>query len=80
LQQIIKARLQGYAIESNEISLGITAISVPIKNYSCPIALTIAGMENEIKKSADKLLKSLLNTSKIISNKLSMASNKLNYG
>ena len=79
-QQIKEVRLKGYAIESNEISLGITAISVPIENYSCPIALTIAGMENEIKKSADKLLKSLLNTSKTISNKLSMASNTLNMG
>ena len=80
LQQIKRVRLQGYAIESNEISLGITAISVPVENYSCPIALTIAGMENNIKKNAEKLLKSLLKTSKIISDKLLMTSNKFNNG
>jgi DNA-binding IclR family transcriptional regulator len=37
---------QGYAISSNELTLGGAALSVPIYNYNCPCALTVLCPEN----------------------------------
>ena len=77
LKRIAEIRKNGYAIESDEITLGIAAISVPVNNYSCPIALTISGIKSGIEKNADNLLNNLMNTSKIISDKILMAYNKV---
>jgi len=43
LREIEKIRQQGYAISSGETLEGAISISVPIKGYFCPVALSIFG-------------------------------------
>jgi DNA-binding IclR family transcriptional regulator len=43
LGEIEKIRKQGYAISSGETLEGAISISVPLKGYFCPVALSIFG-------------------------------------
>ncbi len=43
LKEVDNIRAQGYAISSGETLEGAISISVPIRGYSCPIALSIFG-------------------------------------
>jgi len=54
LKELKKVKEQGYATSFSERVLGSGAISVPIKNYSCPVALSILGPDNRF--SLDKMM------------------------
>ncbi len=57
LNAVKKAREQGYAISFGERVPGGSSISVPIRNYICPVALSISGPDNRF--SLDKMMKIL---------------------
>jgi DNA-binding IclR family transcriptional regulator len=71
LQELKNARKQGYATSFGERIPGSASISVPIKNYICPVALSILGPDNrfslevimgflkEIKESASRISRRL---------------------
>jgi IclR family transcriptional regulator, KDG regulon repressor len=69
LKEIQKVRSQGYATFPEHLPAG-AAISVPVKNYHCPVALTVFGPANrfpdptvvlpELKASANRISKKLL--------------------
>jgi DNA-binding IclR family transcriptional regulator len=46
LKELVKVRKQGYATSFGERVPGSASISVPIKNYSCPVALSVLGSDN----------------------------------
>lgn len=48
LDELEKVRKQGYATSVGERLAGAAAISVPIKNYICPVSLSILGPENRL--------------------------------
>lgn len=76
LKLVKKVRKQGYATSFGERVLGSASISVPIKNYICPVALSILGPDNrfnlkrmrdvleEMKKSAFRISKKLIETNR----------------
>lgn len=53
IKEVEKARRQGYATSFEETVVGGAGISAPIKNYVCPVALTIVG---PIDRFAPKLM------------------------
>jgi DNA-binding IclR family transcriptional regulator len=46
--ELNKIKQQGYAITHGERISGAMAISTPVKNYFCPVALSILGPENRL--------------------------------
>ena len=48
LENLRSIREQGYATSNSEIIAGSASISVPIKNYICPVALSVMGPENRL--------------------------------
>lgn len=59
LKQIMQVKHQGYAITCGESIPGVLGISVPIKNYICPAALSIIGPDSRIKPKVDNLIMEL---------------------
>jgi len=67
LEELKKVKKQGYAISFGERIPGSASISVPIRNYICPVALSVLGPDNrfslnvmmgflrEIKESASRI-------------------------
>jgi len=45
-EEIRKARVQGYAVSFSERVPGSASISVPVKSYVCPVALSVLGPES----------------------------------
>lgn len=66
-----QARKNGYSISVNEIVNGAMGISVPIKGYIYPAALTILGPTNRLKPKADLMIEKLKSSANHISNKFS---------
>lgn len=60
IAQIKQARQRGYAVSYGERTAGAASISVPIKNYTCPAALSILGFERSIKPKESYLIKELI--------------------
>jgi DNA-binding IclR family transcriptional regulator len=71
IKEVEKTRKQGYTISFEEKTAGGVGISVPIKNYICPVALSIIGPDarlvpkmmglvEEMKVSAERISKKLL--------------------
>lgn len=70
-EELKKVKNQGYAISFGERIPGSASISVPIKNYICPVALSVLGPDNrfsldamldflgEIKESASRVSRRL---------------------
>ena len=70
-KEINKIRKQGYAMSLGERIVGGSCLSVPIKDYTIPVALSVLGLENrfnidemmdlleKIKKSAEKISSNL---------------------
>lgn len=54
LKEIKKIRKQGYAVSFSERIKGSASITVPIRNYPIPVALSILGLENRFDKEARK--------------------------
>lgn len=71
LNELGKVRKQGYATSFGERITGSASISVPVKNYFCPVALSVLGPDNRFsfKKMMD-ILKVMKESSKRISKKL----------
>jgi DNA-binding IclR family transcriptional regulator len=70
LKELEKIRAQGYAVTYSTRIQGGAAISLPIRNYTCPVAISIFGPEvrfkyplivlEEIRRSADIISNRLL--------------------
>lgn len=63
LEEIYKVREQGFAISFGEREVGASSVSVPIKNYVSPVALSVLGPANrltinKIENLTDKLKES----------------------
>jgi DNA-binding IclR family transcriptional regulator len=75
LEGLRKVRKQGYATSFGERIPGSASISVPVKNYICPVALSVLGPDNrfflevmkgflnQIKESATRISKRLAKVS-----------------
>lgn len=69
--EIEKVRRQGYAESFSERIRGSASISVPISNYSCPVALSVLGPENRFDSGSMKnCLTEMLRSAETISNLL----------
>jgi IclR family KDG regulon transcriptional repressor len=75
LEELVEIRKLGYAKSSGEVMNGTAAISVPIKNYACPVALSLVGPEGRFLNKRISFLDDLKKSAKNISNKVKMVSN-----
>jgi DNA-binding IclR family transcriptional regulator len=70
-EEIRRVRIQGYAVSFSERVPGSASISVAVKGYACPVALSVLGPESrfdatvmmdhlkEIKGSSDRISQKL---------------------
>ena len=70
-KQIEKVKAQGYEISVAELLDGGISLSVPIKNYFCPISLSVLGPRFRLQNKILKLLKPLQLSAGRISKKIS---------
>lgn len=70
LQELKKARTRGYSTGRGEVIRGAAAISVPIRNYFCPVALSVIGPEERFLPKMMMISEDLKNTANLISSKL----------
>ncbi len=71
LKELIKARRQGYATSFGERVTGSASISVPVKNYICPVSLSVLGPDNRFTlKTMMRFLGEIKESANNISNKL----------
>jgi IclR family KDG regulon transcriptional repressor len=70
LIELEKVKKQGYATSFSERIAGAASISIPIKNYICPVALSIMGTENRFQDKMMDFLQDLKASSARISRKL----------
>lgn len=74
IQEIRNVRIQGHAIHLFDDPFNGGAFSVPVKNYICPVSLTVVGVtESQGKQNEGKILKEIKKTSKKISDELAIA-------
>jgi DNA-binding IclR family transcriptional regulator len=59
LEQILEIRKKGYAVSYGERNKGAICISAPVKNYFCPVALYIVGLEERLGPRVDMIVKEL---------------------
>lgn len=64
-------RKQGYACSNSELTLGVTCLSAPVKNYSLPAVLNLVGPEFRMKPKMAYFIRELLNCSSRISENIS---------
>jgi len=69
MAEVRKTRERGYAKSSGEWAPGATAISVPVKKHSCPVALSVFGPSFRIVEP-DRFLQDLLEAANRISVRL----------
>lgn len=70
IQEIEKTRKQGYATSFEEKTIGGAGISVPIRNYTCPVALSIIGPDTRLAPKLMGLLEEMRSSADLISKKL----------
>jgi DNA-binding IclR family transcriptional regulator len=63
-------RRQGYGIGDSELTLGVTCISAPIKNYALPAVLNLVGPEIRMKPKIQGMTQELIECAVRISEKL----------
>ena len=73
IARIKQIRQQGYAITSNELTVGSMNIAAPIKKYIAPAVLGILGPESRMKPRTSEFLNYLLSCTNRISNHISDA-------
>jgi IclR family KDG regulon transcriptional repressor len=71
ISKIQQIRQQGYAYSNSELSLGVTCISAPVKNYSLPAVLNLVGPEFRMKPRMADFTRELLKSTTHISDNLS---------
>jgi len=69
--QIKEIRQQGYAVSCGERIAGCMCISVPIKNYSLPVALSVVGPESRLQSRQKGVIKEMKAGAARISSNLS---------
>jgi DNA-binding IclR family transcriptional regulator len=52
-------RKKGYALSAGEVMAGSAAISVPVKNYFCPVAISVVGPDNRFLRKRMSFLEEL---------------------
>lgn len=67
MNNIQKAREQGYAISQSEKIIGAMAISAPVRNYFLPATITILGLEMRMKEKSGSYVDLLVNNAERIS-------------
>jgi IclR family KDG regulon transcriptional repressor len=67
LAQVREIRQQGYAVSYGERIDGALCISVPIKNYSLPVALSIVGPENRLQPRTKEAIAQMVISARRIS-------------
>lgn len=75
LQELKEARRQGFSTSRSEVIEGAAAISVPVKGYFCPVALSVIGPEDRFLPKIMAALLDLKNTAMLISSKLGLEKN-----
>ncbi len=70
LKELEKVRKQSYATSVGERVMGAASISIPIRNYVCPVALSILGPENRFGAKMLDFLKQMQRSGSRISKKL----------
>jgi IclR family transcriptional regulator, KDG regulon repressor len=73
--KIKQIRSLGFAIGHSELTLGVTCISAPLKNYALPAVLNLVGPEIRMKPKIQPLTAALITTAGRISNILAARSN-----
>ncbi|MCX5917997.1 MAG: hypothetical protein NTX30_15125 [Deltaproteobacteria bacterium] len=73
LREIEKIRKQGYAISSGETLEGAISMSVPIRGYFCPVALSIFGPKFRLEPIILSLKKKMEMSAKRIGTKIKHA-------
>ena len=68
--EINRIRRQGYALTHGERIPGALAISSPIKNYFCPVALSILGPEDRLMQKYPAALEALKNSASRLSKRV----------
>jgi len=72
--KIKQIRSLGFAIGHSELTLGVTCISAPLKNYALPAVLNLVGPEIRMKPKIQSLTADLITTAGRISNILAARS------
>jgi IclR family transcriptional regulator, KDG regulon repressor len=67
LEQIMEIREKGYAVSYGERNKGAVCISVPVRNYFCPVALYIVGLEERMGPRVDTIINDLKASASVIS-------------
>jgi len=67
LDQILEIRKKGYAVSYGERNKGAVCISAPVKNYYCPVALYIVGLEERLGQRVDAIINDLKASASVIS-------------
>ncbi len=68
INKIKQIRSLGFAIGHSELTLGVTCISAPLKNYALPAVLNMVGPEIRMKPKIQSLTADLITTAGRISN------------
>ena len=74
--KIKQIRSLGFAIGHSELTMGVTCISAPLKNYATPAVLNLIGPEVRMKPKIQTLTAELITTAGRISNILALRSNQ----
>ena len=69
-KEVKKVRKHGYAISFGERIEGSASISVPVRNYICPVALSVLGPDNRFKPRMMDMLQGMKETAQNISKRL----------
>lgn len=70
IHEVTEIRRQGYAVTIGEYEEGGSAIGVPIRHYSHPVALCVIGFETSLSKKTELVLEQLKNSQEVIESRL----------
>lgn len=70
MAQVEEIRQQGYAVSRGEAVTGALCISVPIKDYVLPVALSIVGPESRLESRVTALIQEMLTSARRISSNI----------
>ena len=72
MRQLEEIRRKGFAMDLEEIDIGINAVGAPVFNYEkIPVAaVVVAGLSNRVRSDDSDLVSKIRKTAKIISGEL----------
>ncbi|MFW2367954.1 MAG: IclR family transcriptional regulator [Desulforhopalus sp.] len=68
--ELEEIRTKGYSISISETVTNAAAIAVPLKNYTCPVALAIVGSDDQIIERKEHILNELIKSGEHLSIKM----------